>query len=328
MPSNFSNTNASQLMADAETTVRGQQFGRAFSLVVFGTDLNGLDLSELRCKFTIKRSNTMTPNTADIRVYNLELQTALRIRDNFKRVILQAGYESNFGVVFQGNIKQVILGRESATDTFIDIIAGDGDHAYNFAIVNSTLAAGSTQSDQVAAASQAMAPKGVGTGHIGDLPTNQLPRGKVMYGNARNYLRSVSQSTDNAWSIQDEKITFVPLKSYLPGERVIITAKTGMIGTPNQTNEGVNVKCLLNPMIKIGGRIQIDNASVELFKINLNQPNSAANIPAPVTADGVYFVLVAEHTGDTRGVDWYTSLVCLNIDVTTNPINAVSVSYE
>lgn len=303
------------------------QFGRKFNLIVFGTDLGGIDLSELRCKFVVKRSDTMTPNVADIRVYNLEEKTALRIKNEFKRVILQAGYEGNYGVIFQGNIKQVIIGRESATDTFIDIVAGDGDRAYNFSIVNTTIAGGGTQADQVNAAIGAMSQKGVTAGHLGDMPKEVLPRGKVMYGNAKNYLRDVAQTSNKSWSIQDEKVTFVSKKSYLPGERVVLTSKTGMIGTPQQTNEGVNVKCLLNPMIKIASRIEIDNASIQNLKINLTVPNSAANIPAPLTADGVYYVLVVEHQGDTRGVDWYSSLVCLNVDVTSNPINSVQTNY-
>ena len=307
--------------------VNQQQYIRNCKLLVAGNDTNGLDLSNLRIKFSVKRSDTMTPNVADIRVYNLEEKTALRIKKEFTRVVLQAGYNSNFGVIFQGNIKQVIIGRESATDTFIDIVAGDGDHAYNFAIVNTTLRKGSKQEDQVNASIQAMSQKGVTAGHIGDMPPESLPRGKAMYGNARNYLRDVAQSSKKSWSIQDEKVTFVPVKSYLPGERVLINSKTGMIGTPQQTNEGVNVKCLLNPNIKIGGRIEINNRDVAALKINLSVPNSPANIPAPFTADGVYYVLVAEHSGDTRGLEWYTSLICLNIDVTTNPINSVQTSY-
>lgn len=301
-----------------------QQYLRTCQLIVSGKNLDGLDLSQLRIKFTVKRSDTMTPNVADIRVYNLEEQTALRIRKEFTQVTLQAGYQGNYGVIFQGNIKQVIVGRESATDTFIDIIAGDGDRAYNFAVVVKSIAKGSTQSDQVQASIDAMATKGVTAGNLGTLPPTQLPRGKVMFGNARNYLRDAAQTTDNSWSIQNEKVVFVPKSSYLKGERVVLTSDTGMIGTPQQTNEGVNVKCLLNPNIKIGGQVQIDNASIQAFKINLSQPNSAANIPAPLTADGVYYVLVAEHTGDTRGVEWYTSLICLNIDVTTNPLNSVT----
>lgn len=302
------------------------QYLRKCTLIVAGKDL-GIDLSNLRIKFSVKRSDTMTPNVADIRVYNLQEETAQRIKKEFTRVVLQGGYESNYGVIFQGNIKQVILGRESATDTFIDIIAGDGDRAYNFAVINKTIAAGSTQMDQINIALDSMGPKGVTKGHVSDLPTQKLPRGKVMFGDSRNYLRNVAQTSEQYWSIQNEKVTFVPKKGYLPGERVVLTAKTGMIGTPYQTNEGVNVKCLLNPLIKIGGRIQIDNKSIEQFKINLSVPNSPANIPAPLTWDGVYYVLVAEHSGDTRGVEWYTSLICLNVDVTSNPINSVQIGY-
>lgn len=303
-----------------------EQYGRVCKLIVFGADLEGINLSELRIKFSVKRSDTMTPNMADIRVYNLELQTALRIRKEFTKVILEAGYEGNSGVIFQGNIKQVILGRESATDTFVDIVAGDGDRAYNFSIVNTTLAAGSSQEDQVNASINSMVPRGVTSGFLGDFPSERLPRGKVLFGNSREYLRNVAETTDKSWSIQDEKVTFVSNKSYLPGERVVLTSKTGMIGAPQQTNEGVNVKCLLNPNIKIGGRVQIDNASIQNLKINLAVVNSAANIPAPLTADGVYYVLVAEHNGDTRGIDWYTTMICLNVDVTSNPINSVQVN--
>lgn len=304
-----------------------QQYGRVCTLLVEDRLLNGLDLSEFRIKFAVKRSDTMTPNVADIRVYNIARETALKIQSEFKTVTLQAGYEGNYGVIFRGNIKQVILGRESATDTFIDIIAGDGDRAYNFAIVNKTIKAGATQTDQVNAAIKAMTPKGVTSGHIGTLPTTQLPRGKVMYGACREYLRNIAQTNESSWSIQDEKVNFIAKKSYLPGTAVVLTSKTGMIGTPQQTNEGVNAKCLLNPMLQIGGRVKIDNASVQRYKINLSVPNSPANIPAPLTADGVYYLLVIEHEGDTRGVPWYSNLVTLNIDVTTNPINSVQTGY-
>lgn len=306
---------------------KSQQYIRTIKLIVSDAAGSGLDLSQLRIKFNVKRSDTVTPNMADIRVYNLDRQTAIKIREEFKSVILQAGYEGNYGVIFKGNIKQVIIGRESATDTFIDIVAGDGDRAYNFAIVNTSLAAGATQADQVNVSIQSMNGRGVSQGYLPTLPSAKLPRGKVMYGNARHYLSDVAGNTDNAWSIQDEKVNFVPLKSYIPGEAVFLTSKTGMIGTPQQTNEGVNVKCLLNPMIKIGGRIRIDNDSVERLKINLSVPNSPANIPAPLTADGTYYVLVVEHKGDTRGVDWYSTMICLNIDVTSNPINSVQIGY-
>src|SRR5262249_12436027 len=161
----------------------------------------------------------------------------LRIRKEFTRVVLQAGYTGNKGVIFDGNIKQIISGRESGTDTFIDIVAGDGDRAYNFAIVNTTLTAGATQLDQVNACSVPMAAKGVLKGYVGNMSTERLPRGKVLYGNARDFLRTIASTTDTQFSIQNGKTTFVGVKTYLPGEAVVINSVTGMIGTPQQTND-------------------------------------------------------------------------------------------
>lgn len=328
-------------MADPQVTpnqTTDQQYIRKCQLIVYQRgSLDGLDLSNLRIKFSVKQSDVQTPNTADIRVYNLSADTALSLLLNLSpdfnagnpirgKALLQAGYESNYGVIFQGNIKQIILGRESATDTFVDFVCGDGDRAYNFAVVNTTLRKGSGPADQINAAAAATTPKGVTLGHVGDLPQTKLPRGKVMYGNARQYLRDVAQSTGKNWSIQNEQITFIPVKGYLPGERVILTSKTGLIGTPQQTTEGVNVKCLLNPRLRIGGLIDIDNASVADFKINFAVKGSPANLPIPQSPDGVYYNLVIDHAGDTRGVDWYSTILAITQNPSSNPGNSVGVS--
>ena len=327
-------------MADS-SVIGAEQYLRECQLIVYDTALNGIDLSALRIKFSVKRSATATPNTADIRVYNLSDETALSLLQklsptpglpNRGSVLLQAGYAGNFGVIFQGNIKQIIIGRESATDTFLNIVAGDGDRAYNFAVVNTTLAKGSTQATQLNAVVQAMTPMGVTLGPTPTLVPNQLPRGKVMFGNAKDYMRDISQNTKNSWSIQDEKIALVPLTSYLPGEVVVITSATGMVGAPQQTNDGVNVKCLLNPFIQVNGRIKLDSTAILQLKLNLDQIAAAQGevgainnlIPRHLSSDGVYYVLIIEYTGDTRGIDWYCNLVCLNQDVSANPLNSVS----
>lgn len=307
-----------------------EQYIRKCNLLVSNNQGQALDLSALRIKFSVKRSNAMTPNAADIRVYNLERETAERINNKeFTRVVLQAGYEGNYGVIFQGSIKQIIVGRESGTDTFIEIIASDGDLAYNFAVVSSSLAKGSVQQNQVDACVKAMSKLGVTSGGNTVVPaTPKLPRGKSLFGNAKDYLRDSAHTTQSSWSIQDEKVVFVPKNAYLPGQAVVLTSETGMIGTPQQTLQGVNTKCLLNPNIQIATKIQLNNTSVQRLAINLSVPGTAANIPAPLTTDGIYFTLVAEHVGDTRGIEWYTNLVLLFIDPTL-PINkGVEVNYD
>ena len=292
----------------------------------------GLDFSAFHIKFSVKRSCGMSPNMADIRVYNVAPETISRIGpgQEFYNVVLQAGYEGNYGVIFTGNIKQIISGRESATDTFIDLVVGDGDLAYNFSTVNATIGGngvGVTQAQQVAAVAAPMAAMGVTQGYMGPTSTAQLPRGKVFFGSSKDYLRQISDTTNQDWSIQLGKLTLIPVTSYLPGEAVVINSKSGMVGTPQQTNVGINVKCLLNPKIAVGGRIQIDNASVAAFKIDLASPNAAANIPPPTNADGIYFVYILEYQGDNRGIEWYCNITTLTTIPSGNPINAIPVSY-
>lgn len=290
------------------------QYIRKCNLLVAGAGKDGLDLSNLRIVFKIKKSDAQTPNTAEIRVYNLAEETAKQIKKEFNRVILQAGYESNYGVIFDGNIKQVRIGRENGVDTYIDIAAGDGDDAYNYAVVNTTLAAGAKQSDQIDAAAGSMSSRGVSKGYVAGTGEASLPRGKVMYGMARDYLRQSAEASDTTWSVQDGKLQFVPRTEVLPNQAVVLNSKTGLVGQPEQTNDGIKAKCLLNPMLKIGVRVKIDEKDVAEAKLPDTSKDSEANKPAAISSDGIYRLLVVEYSGDTRGTDWYADLVCLDVD--------------
>jgi hypothetical protein len=307
-----------------------EQYLRTFSLIVSNAAGNGLDLSALRVKFSVKRTSLETPNAADIRIYNLSHETAIKVRSEYKTVTLQAGYVGNTGVIFKGNIKQVILGRESATDNFVDIIAGDGALGYNYAIVNQSLSAaagGVSQNDQIKAIGPSMAALGVSIGvNSGVASIPKLPRGKTIHGSAKNQLRRIAQTNQCDWSIQNNQVIMIPKNSYLPGTAVLITAATGMIGTPNQTNEGVNVRCFINPKIQIAGRVQLDNATIARVRIDLTvRPNSTTNTAAPLASNGTYVAIAIEQTGDTRGVEWYSTLICNYIDNNTVNIGAVNI---
>jgi len=411
------------------------QYGRKVSVIV-GQDFGAaLELSDLRVVFRIQRGDLQTPNSARVRVYNVSETTRQRIEKEFTRLVLQGGYQGNFGIIFDGTIKQVRRGRESQTDTYLDITAADGDSAYNFAVVNTTLAAGSTSLDHVQACTRSMVQYGVTLGYtpfgnpasskptaadvaaqqakvdearkildakqkqqltllaqvkdlrlqaealsqtgdeagaiallrqaqgllrqVDDLdkevnvlylpawqreeaklkamqaaaavpdppvvPQQGLPRGKVMFGMARDFMRWTARTEQCVWSIQDGKAMFVPETSYLPGDIPVITAQTGMVGLPEQTQNGITIKMLLNPSVKIGRLIQIDNASVQRYEYSLNVGQQAQNEriqqQAKLQDDGFYYVMIAEHSGDTRGNEYYTEVICLAADATVLPDN-------
>lgn len=305
-----------------------EQYLRQATLHVYGDGIDA-DLSDLRFAFSVHRGDIQTPNSADIRVYNVSKMTADAIRQTvptpeFTRVVIQAGYAGNYGVIFDGEIKQVRRGRESQLDTYIDITAADGDSAYNYSFLATSLAAELTSpANQVETIVKDMAKHGVKKGYVPDLDTNALPRGKVFYGMSRDEMRKISFTTQTSWSIQEGSVQMVPLAAYMPGEIPVISAATGMVGLPEQTQNGIKVKVLLNPSIKIGQAIQIDNASIQQYRYNLALNQQAANFASSLSNklddDGLYYVMVAEHNGDTRGHDWYTDVICLAIDATIAP---------
>ncbi|MBH3360766.1 phage protein [Pseudomonas guariconensis] len=304
------------------------QYLRQISLKI-GSDTEAIDLSDLRIRFAVRRGTISTPNTADIRVYNVSADTAKKAQlKEFGRVVLQAGYAGNYGVIFDGTIKQVRRGRESQTDTYLDITAADGDSAYNWSVINMSLAAGSTAQDHLKAAVQVMEDRGVTMGEAPPLSTNKLPRGKVMFGLTRDVLDNLGRTQDVSWSIQDGKMTLIPNTAYLPGEAIVVNYQTGMVGLPEQTQNGVNVRMLLNPSVKIGRLLKLDNASIQQFRYGVSLYDQAHNDiihnQIALNADGMYKTMVADHYGDTRGNEWYTDVICVSVDATVNNVQLLN----
>lgn len=315
-------------MADAN-----ELYDRKCTLLVVSGD-EALDLSEMRIVFETKQEDEESPNNARIRVYNLSRETVARIQGEYTRVVLQAGYQNaSFGVIFDGTIKQFGVGKENPTTTYLDILAADGDLAYNFSTVNKSLAAGSTPEQRIKALIEAMGPQGVTEGEL-IIPSTGgvLPRGKVLFGLARGALRSQVQNVGATWSIQNGKVNILPLTEYLPGEAVVLTSATGLIGRPQQTEGGIYARCLINPRIGIGGLVRIDNKSINKTFQQADFSIPGAQLPynryagiqqlADVTADGLYRVYVAEYNGDTRGQPWWMDLVLLAVDPSTMKVKA------
>jgi len=307
----------------------GKLYDRRASLMVVQGE-KALDLSDMRFRFSVKQEDAESPGNAEIRVWNLSESTVKSIRGEYSRVVLQAGYqEAPFGVIFDGTIKQYRIGREG-TDSYLDILAADGDEAYNFAFCSRTLAAGSSAGDRIAAAIQTMSTAGVTGGDVLIPSTGGiLPRGKVLFGMAKAIIRSEMPALQTTWSIQNGKVNVIPLTGYLPGEAVVLNSLSGLIGRPEQTIDGLKVRCLINPRIRIGGLIKVDNKSInqtvqqnpDAAPLAYNQYAGLQQL-ASVTADGIYRVYVAEYTGDTRGQEWYVDLTCLTVDPVTQTVKA------
>ena len=300
-----------------------RQWIRQCRLVV-GDGGAGLDLSALRIRFTVNQAIVGTPGNADIIVSNLSDATANTIQQEYTRVVLDAGYEENIATIFEGEIVQKRKGRENPTDTYLAILGREAQKAHSYATISKTLAAGHTFRDQVDACLEALKPFGVVAGFIDDLGSFKMPRGRALFGMVRDQLRTIASATDTAWRVQGNKLTIVKNKGTLPGSAIVMNSRTGMVGMPVQTMDGIEVRCLLNPEIKPGTRIQIDQSSIQQQQISLNNSAGAQNERIPSLAtDGIYKVLKVTHSGDTRGNDWYSDLVCMSASGGPIPRSAI-----
>jgi hypothetical protein len=61
----------------------------------------------------------------------------------------------------------------------------------------------------------------------------------------------------------------------MPGEAVVLTSGTGLLGRPEQTEDSIEIVSLLNPLLKIGSRVQIDNASINQASVWESRRGSA-----------------------------------------------------
>jgi len=296
---------------------QGQLFGRKWDVTVANAG-QALDLSPLRIYCTIEQSDVETPNHATIRIYNLSDDTSSRLlAQEFDRVVVSAGYVNGpYGVIFDGTIKQSRRGRIDQIDKYLDILAADGDLAYNYGVVNTTLAAGSTLQQQIDAIAQGM---GVQTGYLPEfqnLGNPNLIRGKVMYGLGKDLMRNLAISHNFRWSIQQGRMVVIPNDSYIPGEAIVLSSSTGMLGFPEQTQSGISVRALLNPKLVIGQSVKIDNADIQSAQFDVAYA-AVNNFPSKA-ADGLYRVVVSEFEMDTRDEPWWSKLTCFAINPTSD----------
>ena len=269
----------------------------------------------LRIFFETAQKDASTPNVARINIVNLAKSSTQPAFYVGKSVTLSAGYASgSVFVIFKGKILQARNLRQDVTDTVLAILATDGDTPRNYAVVNKSLSAGYTYYDRAMVAADAMQALGLGLGYIDKdaLTKTKFPRGFAAHGMAKDHLREIAFATRTSWSIQNGKLQILANDKPLPGSAIVLNGKTGLIGLPVQTINGVEGQCLLNGNIVPGSVVQIDQSSVQQAEYDpsiTGAPNNAQLDAFGVAADGQYKIMAVSHSGDTRGEPFVTQFI-------------------
>lgn len=290
------------------------QWLRDFSLQVGDDGGAGLDFSAFRVAFRIEKKDSAEPNNAVFQVYNVTRETFQKVKKEFTQIRFEAGYKENKALIFKGNVKQVTFARENGTDSILTIAAGDGDEAHNFAICNQTLAAGAKQGDVFDAAGGKMAEFNVESAGLGKDNSNALPRGKVLYGRASDYLQHAAKEAQCDYSIQDGKIQ-APENKSLGEICFVLNSRTGLIGAPTETTEGVDAVCLLNPLLKVGSAVQIAQEQiVQNIVGDFSHDLTIEQEQSKNAADGVFRIFSITYEGDSHGQAWFCSFSAIATD--------------
>lgn len=311
-PNNEQAVNWQQLNAQGHMKVKDEEGNEVKQDTV-------LDVSDLHVTFEIKHNALGKPAIAHICIHNLNAKTEGLILESGHSVMIEAGYQPQYGIIFEGDIIQVFRNREEGTDYKLEMIAATASDFLGINYCRTSLAAGSTPRqiiETVATQSETSIEIDKVSESITDTP---LPRGKVIFGYPGDILNDVAKGNDGFYQVSVEgKLEVRKYTDPIPEDMCIsLTPWTGLVGTPEYTDEGINIKMLLNPNVKIHSMIKINNEWIQRKAIDLgNVTNPDLNGGAKVTnqntvfdQDGEYEVYSLIHSGDTHGEEWFTSVV-------------------
>jgi hypothetical protein len=252
----------------------------------------------------------------DISIYNLNPQTLNALILQGMKVTLSAGLQiygsmtNTQDVIFEGTVLQPIWTRENGNTSKLTLhcICGLIEVTNNF--IAQTIAGGLSQRKivaQMAAASHFA----LDASDIDELST-QVSRASTFFGPPADALQNIADGNNaNLW-FSNMALHIRELRQQTDKPSIVYSPTSGLIGTPQQTQDGVEMKMLLDPKITLMTQIQLAKG------ITINQLQRNMNtLPTILDQNNVYIVGRLKHYGDSRGNDWYTEV--------TGFVNAASI---
>lgn len=237
-----------------------------------------VETHELRVAFQVSKGISGSPNTFEIKLWNLAPGHRNAVGRELESVQLEAGYMppeggGNLGIIAKGRIRDFQHDRDGP-DIITTVSCGDGDLAYRRATVSKTIPKGTPVPDVVEELYKELEKQGISKGEwkFPEEPKT-FKRPYSMCGSCTRELDTLGRGNGFYWSIQNETMEVIPADGFLQGN-LLISPTTGMIGTPTITDNGVKVKALLNPaarpnrLVKVESEVLQMNAKGDTYRIS------------------------------------------------------------
>lgn len=86
----------------------------------------------------------------------------------------------------------------------------------------------------------------------------------------------------------------LPTDTVLAGDAVLLSQSSGMIGSPEVTDDGLKITTLLNPALRIGGLVRVDSI-IPIY-------------------NGDYKITSLQDMGDVMAEAWFSTVTCVGGD--------------
>ena len=264
---------------------------------------NGLLIEDLQVTFDISKStnNKNRTNSASIEVYNLSEESLKVLDTDYPAAVFEAGYLDTGGPkrLFAGQVTNVST-RKSGTDVVCQLTMGSGYTELNHETLSDVVPPGNNVQDAIEKLRKAIgADRGV---YNGTNLNNEIIYGYPLSGTPKEMLDELAEKYQLDWQL-DDGVLYVHDNDRAATEQFqlayVISPFTGLIERPYRVSgdkrrskkdkvkkPGVQLKILLNPEIKAGDIIQIEEGLLK----------------------GWYKVDSIRHTGSWRGDNWHTEI--------------------
>lgn len=241
-----------------------QLFLRQASVTV--AQMNGTiarQIRGLRIDFKIDKTNLSDPNKGTIKIYNLNADSRAAFEQKQSRVLLKVGYGTNpkdLVQIFVGDIRRVAHLKQGP-DWITEIEGGDGEIDFTGSQIEKSFPPGTSVKSVIGdVVDQFKNLKNTATNLVG--VAGEFVTGFVASGSVAGVLDNLTKKIGSEWSIQDEGVQIVPLGTPTFDTAVLVTPKTGLLGSPAKTLIGYQITTLLNPELKPNRLVAIKSRDV------------------------------------------------------------------
>jgi len=282
-------------------------YGRKYKLSVLTQRNAAISFdADIHFTFSIDKNMLRYSQIAEITIHNLSPNTETDILKNGAAVALEVGYDNGaYGKIFAGPIRQAIRGKEDGTTYFLRLVCIDGDDPLNLGLCSLSVTAGTTVrklAEQIARSSTI--PFDVKVDPV--IGGQQLQKSAAVFGKPGDALRNIALNNNAAFYYSDGSAYVSQLSKGPPASVVDLNAQSGMVGMPTQTDQGIKVKCLINPNLKLDSWFHLNNKSIIVNQLEFGVPQTLLDL------DGIYRIVSFVASGDTRGNDWYMDIEAIS----------------